>query len=99
MEKAQYILELNQIFNLAKASENWGIALRTYELLAKSQGWLSTKNQVMSITDYPLAVLEKWLAELEALDRDALTHAHTLNQSPTVAHHKMIAVNGRRDGS
>ena len=65
MEKDKYIQELNDVFVQAKACEKWGATLRAGELIAKSNGWFVPKNQeVMSITDYPIEVLERWQKEL-----------------------------------
>ncbi len=65
MEKDKYIQELNDVFVQAKACEKWGATLRAGELIAKSKGWFVPKNQeVMSITDYPIEVIERWQKEL-----------------------------------
>ena len=98
MEKDQYIKELNMVLKQAKARENWAVALRACELIAKSSGWLGTKSpEVMSIKDYPLETLEKWLAEIEA----EATELGVIepDQLPKVARHKKILVRGKRGGS
>ena len=71
MEKNKYIEELYDVFTQAKASENWVATLRAGELIAKSKGWFSPKNQeTLSITDYPIETLKKWHSELHAIMKE-----------------------------
>jgi hypothetical protein len=108
LEKEKYISELNDVFTQAKASENWAVALRAGEMIAKSKGWLASKNQeVMSITDYPLEVLVRWHDELQVLmeanqlltsDHHKLPHYKFGDQkvADKLAHHKKVFVRGKR---
>lgn len=71
MEKNKYIEELNDVFIKAKASEKWSDTLRAGELIGKSKGWFSAKNQeTLSITDYPIETLKKWQAELQEIMKE-----------------------------